>query len=133
MIESRNDGVDSNIYFSTLNNIESTKLDSNVSQNTHPLTPSIREEEAIESKNLDSISIKKYNKNKGLILSFKILITNVFLEILGLCISLFFMISLFLPFSPSMLKTPSLIALAVWIILGIIFYITKSIARSANL
>ncbi|WP_181882438.1 APC family permease [Helicobacter didelphidarum] len=44
------------------------------------------------------------------------------LGFIGLCISFFFMASLFLPFSPSALKTPSLIALVVWIVIGWVFF-----------
>ena len=48
------------------------------------------------------------------------------LAIIGIVISIFFFLLLFLPFSPSVLKLPSIIALVIWIFLGIVFYYSST-------
>ncbi len=48
------------------------------------------------------------------------------LAIIGIAISIFFFLLLFLPFSPSVLKLPSIIALVIWIFLGIVFYYSST-------
>lgn len=47
------------------------------------------------------------------------------ISLLGAAFSLFFIATLLLPISPSHLHTPSLIALAVWVILGALYWVKK--------
>lgn len=59
------------------------------------------------------------------IVCFKFEDSNKLLAVFSTILSIFFIALLFLPFSPSVLKIPSLIALVVWTSAGIIFYFVK--------
>src|SRR5690625_1269385 len=51
--------------------------------------------------------------------------TRKLFSLVGVIISLVFLGLLFIPASPAFLATPSLIALVIWILLGVIFYLAK--------